>query len=134
MVDYDAEHLDHLFLQVEDFWGPSVRRLVRRGDRPVGWYAYVPKAGGTSRVLHVAALPREVDNVLADLVEHAKAQGSAVLTGRGEPHLMEPLARRFAVFGLARRPILHTNNPELAAVLATENSLLTRLDGEVFYT
>lgn len=134
VVDYDAEHLDHLFLQVEDFWGPSVRRLVRRGDRPVGWYAYVPKAGGTSRVLHLAALPREVDNVLADLVAHAKAQGSAVLTGRGEPHLMEPLARRFAVFGLARRPILHTNNPVLAAVLATDNSLLTRLDGEVFYT
>ena len=134
VVDYDEEHLDHLFSQVESFWGPAVRRLVRRGERPIGWYAYVPRPGGTSRVLHLAAIEREVDTVLAELVAHAKAQGSAVLTGRGEPHLMEPLSRRFAVFGLARRPILHTNNPELAAVLATDASLLTRLDGEVFYT
>jgi hypothetical protein len=134
VVDYDEQHLDHLFLQVEAFWGPVVCRLVRRGERPIGWYAYVPRPGGASRVLHLAALERETDAVLAELVGHAKAEGSAVLTGRGEPHLMEPLSRRFAVFGVARRPILHTNNPELAAVLATDSSLLTRLDGEVFYT
>ena len=134
VVDYDEEHLDHLFSQVESFWGPAVRRLVRRGERPIGWYAYVPRPGGASRVLHLAAIEREVGAVLAELVDHAKAQGSAVLTGRGEPHLMEPLSQRFAVFGLARRPILHTNNPELAAALATNSSLLTRLDGEVFYT
>jgi hypothetical protein len=134
VVDYDKQHLDHLFPQVESFWGPVVRRLVRRGERPIGWYAYVPRPGGASRVLHLAALEREAGAVLAELVDHAKAQESAVLTGRGEPHLMEPLSRRFAVFGVARRPILHTNNPELAAVLATDSSLLTRLDGEVFYT
>jgi hypothetical protein len=134
VVEYDEEHLDHLFLQVESFWGPVVRRLVRRGERPIGWYAYVLRPGGASRVLHLAALPREAGAVLAELVDHAKAEGSAVLTGRGEPHLMEPLSRRFAVFGVARRPILHTNDPELAAVLATDSSLLTRLDGEVFYT
>lgn len=134
VVDYDEEHLDHLFRQVEAFWGPLARRLVRRGERVIGWYAYVPQPGGTSRLLHLAAIEREVDAVLAELVAHAKAQGGAVLTGRGEPHLMEPLSRRFAVFGVARRPILHTNNPELAALLATDASLLTRLDGEVFYT
>jgi hypothetical protein len=134
IVDYDAEHLDHLFEQVEAFWGPCTRRLVRRGERPIGWYAYVPKAGGVSRVLHFAAFQRETDSVLGELVDHARAQGSAVLTGRGEPHMMEPLNRRFAVFGLARRPILHTHDPELAAVLARDASLLTRLDGEVFYT
>lgn len=133
-VEYDEQHLDHLFLQVESFWGPVVRRLVRRGERPIGWYAYVPRPGGASRVLHLAALERQAGAVLAELVTHAKAEGSAVLTGRGEPHLMEPLSRRFAVFGVARRPILHTKNPELAAVLATDSSLLTRLDGEVFYT
>jgi hypothetical protein len=132
--DYDQQHLDHLFMQVESFWGPSERRLVRRGERPIGWYVYVPRPNGIGRVLHVAAVEREADSVLAELVGHAKAQGSAVLTGRGEPHLMEALGRRLAVFGVARRAILHTNNPEVAAVLATDSSLLTRLDGEVFYT
>jgi hypothetical protein len=134
VVDYDQQHLDHLFMQVEDFWGPSERRIVRRGERPIGWYAYVPLSSGISRVLHVAAIEKEADAVLAELVAHAKAQGTAVLTGRGEPHLMEALGRRLAVFGVARRAILHTNNPEVAAVLATDSSLLTRLDGEVFYT
>ena len=114
--------------------GPWCDAWCAAASGPIGWYAYVPQPGGTSRLLHLAAIEREVDAVLGELVAHAKAQGSAVLTGRGEPHLMEPLSRRFAVFGLARRPILHTNNPELAAVLATDASLLTRLDGEVFYT
>jgi hypothetical protein len=134
LVDYDEQHLDHLFVQVESFWGPVVRRLVRRGERPIGWYAYVLRRGGASRVLQVTALEKEVDSVLGDLIDHAREQGSAVLTGRGEPHLMEALGRRLAVFGMARRPILHTSNPELAAALATDRSLLTRLDGEVFYT
>ena len=134
VVDYDQQHLDHLLSQVEEFWGPAELRLVRRGERPVGWYAWVLAANGVGRVLHVAALEREVDSVLAELVAHARERGSAVLTGRGEPNLTEALGRRLAVFGVARRPILHTSNPELAAVLATESSLLTRLDGEAFYT
>ena len=133
-VDHDAEQLAHLFRLVETFRGPLVHRLVRRGDSPVGWYAYLLRRGGASRVLYLSALEREVDGVLGELLAHAREQGSAVLTGRAEPHLHSALSRRFAVLGYARQPTIRAKDPELAAALATSSSLLTRLDGEVFGT
>jgi len=133
-VDYDADQLSLLFRLVETFRGPLVHRLVRRGERPVGWYAYLLRSGGASRVLSLAAPEREVDGVLAELLEHARAQGSAVVTGRAEPHLGRALARRFAVLGYARQPVLRAKDPGVAAALATSSALLTRLDAEVFGT
>ncbi len=131
-VDHDAEQLDHLFGLVEAFDRPLVRRLVRRGDQPIGWYAYLLRPGGASRVLHLAALDPEVDAVLGELVSHARDHGSAALTGRAEPHLQDALANRFAVLGYARQPTIRAKDPVLAAALATSSSLLTRLEGEVF--
>ena len=131
-VDHDKEHLDHLFRLVETFRAPLIHRLVRRGERPIGWYAYLLRRGGASRVLHLAALEREADAVLGELVSHAREQGSAALTGRAEPHLQGALERRFAVLGYARQPTIRAKDPELAAAMATSSSLLTRLEGEVF--
>jgi hypothetical protein len=131
-VDHDEAQLDHLFRLVETFRAPLVHRVVRRGDRPIGWYAYLLREGGASRVLHLAAPDREVDAVLGELVSHAREQGSAALTGRAEPHVQTALERRFAVLGYARQPTIRARDPELAAVLATSAALLTRLEGEVF--
>ena len=66
-------------------------RLVRVGDRPIGWYAYVARPGGASRVLHLGATERHVELVLSDLVDHAREQGSVALAGRAEPHLQSAL-------------------------------------------
>jgi hypothetical protein len=137
-VDHDEEHLEHLFQLVksfnglDSFKGPLVCRLVRRGQRPIGWYAYVSRSGGASRVLHLAALEREADAVLGELISHACAEGSAALAGRAEPHLQRALSHRLAVLGYARQPTILANNPELAAVMATSSSLVTRLDGDLF--
>jgi hypothetical protein len=131
-VDHDEQQLDHLFRLVEPSRGPLVRRLVRRGEHPIGWYAYLLRRGGASRVLHLAALQPEVDSVLGELISHARKEGSAALTGRAEPHLQDALTRRFAVLGYARRPTIRAKDPELAAVMATSAALLTRLEGEVF--
>jgi GNAT superfamily N-acetyltransferase len=131
-VDHDAEQLDHLFRLVEMFDRPLVRRLVRRGDRPIGWYAYLLRRGGASRVLHLAAADEDLDAVLGELVVHAREHGSAAITGRAEPHLQSALSRRFAVLGYARQPVIRAKDPELGAALATGSSLLTRLEGEVF--
>ena len=133
-VDHDAEHLDHLFRLVETFRGQLVRRLVRRGERVIGWYAYLLRPGEVSRVLHLAARDADADDVLGELLRDAHARGSAAATGRAEPHLRDALERRFAVLGYARRPVWRTKNAELASALATSSSLLTRLDGEVFAT
>lgn len=128
--DHDGEHLEHLFELVERTAGSLERRLVHRDGRPIGWYAYLSRAGGGSRVLHLAALDPDLDAVLGELVEHARSQGSAVLSGRFEPHLEDPLRRRFAVLGLARRPVMHTRDPEIRALLGSGSALITQLDGE----
>lgn len=131
-VDWDVAELGYVMDQVERIEGCLVRRIVRRAGRPVGWYAYLSRPGGVSRVLHLAAARRTADDVLAELIAHATSSGSAVLTGRAEPHLEAPLRRRYAALGFARQPIVRAPDPELAACLATSASLLTRLDGEVF--
>jgi hypothetical protein len=137
-VDYDEAHLQHLFGLVkafgglDSFKGPLVCRLVRRGDRTIGWYAYVVRKGGASRVLHIHAHKREPEAVLGELIAHAREQGSAALAGRAEPHLHRALRSRLAVLGYARQPIVIAKDPELAAVMGTSSSLVTRLDGDLF--
>jgi hypothetical protein len=133
-VEYDGPQLESLFGQVASVLGPLVTRLVIRGQDPIGWYAYLSRPGGASRVLHLGAAPGEADAVLSELLDHAGAAGSAVVAGRAEPHLRQALARRFAVLGYARRPVVHTRDLEVRAVLATEASLLSHLDGEWFAT
>jgi hypothetical protein len=137
-VDHDEAHLEHLFWLVRSFngllslKGPLFTRLVRRGGRAIGWYAYVARSEGVSRVLHLAVLEREADAVLGELVAHARAQGSVALAGRAEPHLQRALSHRLAVLGYARQPTILTKDPQLAAAMATSSSLVTRLDGDLF--
>jgi hypothetical protein len=133
-VDHDEAYLDHMFRLIEKFGGGLARRLVSRGERTIGWYAYRPGRRSASHVMHLAAAEGEADAVLGELLAHARDHGSAVVAGRAEPHLMEPLSRRFAVLGYARQPVIQTKDPELAFAMTTPASLLTRLDGEVFLT
>jgi hypothetical protein len=51
-----------------------------------------------------------------------------LLAGRFEPHLDEPLRRRFAALGLAQRPLAHARDPELRATLSSRTSLITEMD------
>jgi GNAT superfamily N-acetyltransferase len=131
-VEWDEPQLKHVFAEVDGAVGPLVSRVVRRNGRPIAWYAYLLRPGGISKILHFAAAERDAEQAFADLVDHARSAGSAGLAGRAEPHLEETLRHRLAVLGLARQPILHAKDPELAAALATGSALLTRLAGEVF--
>ncbi len=131
-VDYDQGYLEHLLALIARSDGPPICRIVRRGDTPIGCYVYVARAGGLARLLYLAAPTAEADAVLGELVEHARSAGAAVLAGRAEPHLHEPLRRRLAVFGAAGRAMIHAREPEIDAMLATGSSLLTHLDGEWF--
>jgi GNAT superfamily N-acetyltransferase len=133
-IDYDEEFLDHVFDRMDSHFGRLVRRLVRRDERPLGWYAYVPKRRGVSRVLHLMTGDADADAVLGDLVAHARGEKTAVLTGRHEPHLTLALQRRLPVLGFARRPVVHSHDPEIYAALASRSSILTQLDGEWFIT
>lgn len=127
---YDADHLEHLFALVGANVGSLERRLVRRHGRPIGWYACVTRAGGGSRVLHLAALDADLDAVVGEVVQHARGQGGAVLSGRFEPRLEDALRRRLAVLGVARRPVVHARDPEIRDLLGRGSALITQLDGE----
>jgi hypothetical protein len=131
-VDHDRDHLGHLFELVRRRTGPLVCRLVRSGERALGWYAYLPQPSHTTRVLHLCASPRDVDAVFGELIVDARSRGTRVLVGRVEPGLDAALRSRRAVLGLAHRPAVHARDPELRATLATGSSLLTQLDSEWF--
>jgi hypothetical protein len=85
-------------------------------------------------VLHLCGREAEMEAVIGELVNDARGRGSAVLTGRFEPHLRTPLSRRSAVLGIARCPLIHSSELDVSALLATDSSLLTSLDGEWFAT
>ncbi|MEZ5156094.1 MAG: hypothetical protein R2718_08305 [Solirubrobacterales bacterium] len=131
-VDWDEAELDHILGVVDRVEGGLVTRIVHSGSSPIGWYAYLSRPGGASRVLHLAARARSADLVLSELVADARGRGSAVVAGRAEPHLEEALRRQRAVLSFVRQPILRASGSELDATLASSTSLLTRLDGEVF--
>jgi hypothetical protein len=128
--DYDEPYLAKLLGRLDNEAERVVHRLVRRAGRPIGWYAYVLRPGGTSRVLHVSGPVRDLDAVVGELIEHARAHGGVALTGRMEPHLHAPLRRRAAPLWYARGAVVHSPDPRIAALLASERSLLTRLEGE----
>ncbi len=133
-VDYDEQHLSHLFAQIRAREGELVCRLVRGRGGPIGWYAYLPRRERASRVLHLYAPEEHLDAVLGELIADARDRGARVLAGRLEPHLDAALQRRIAAIGLARVPVLHGRDPELLATLASGAGLLTQLDSEWFVT
>ena len=129
-VPYDEAALAFTLEKLEGMGKRVVRRIVRRRDRPIGWYAYLERPGGVSRVIHLAAAAKDCDHVLGELVEQAREAGSAAVWGRYEPHIDAAVRIRLAVLGLNSRPATRARDPKFALALAGDGSLLTRLDGE----
>lgn len=132
--EQDGPYLEHLFKQVESRFGRITSRIVLRGGEPIGWYAWVSLSGAVTRVLHVLTAEKHADAVLAELLAHARSRGAAVVSGRAEPHLTRALEPRRPVVGFARRPWIHSRDPELRAALGSSDTVLTQLDGEWFLT
>ncbi len=129
-VPYDEEALGFTIEKLEGMGHRVVKRLVLRGGRPIGWYAYLERPGAVSRVIHLAAATRDADHVLGELIDHARETGSAAIWGRYEPHIDAALRARLAVLGLNSRPAIRARNAKFGLTLAGDGSMLTRLDGE----
>jgi GNAT superfamily N-acetyltransferase len=127
-VAHDTAYLEHQFARIGVAAGTVVSRLLHDGDRPVGWYVYLPRRGMASRVLHLEAVDSHLDAVTAKLADDARERGSSVLAGRLEPHLAHALRDRVAALGFGLQPLVHTRSPGLAARVASAASLLTELD------
>jgi hypothetical protein len=131
-LDYDEAYVTWLLGQLDALYATStvVRRLVRRGGKPVGWFVYVHDARGPGRVLQLAARERDTDAVVEALVGDARERGATVVSGRLEPNLVEPLRKRWAVVGFDARTLVHSKDTGVLDAHATGPALLTRLDGE----
>jgi hypothetical protein len=129
---YDLPFLRWLLPTVADVRsrGKLVATLLRADGLAAGWYLYYLRPGGLSDVLQVAALPGSVGAVVDHLFTHAHREGAALLRGRIEPHLLEPLGRRRCLFRYNGGALVHTHDAEIAATMASPDSLLTRLEGD----
>jgi hypothetical protein len=126
---YDAAYLDAVFSRLVLDGGEVICALVCVGTRVAGAVVYVVR-DAVARVLAVLTAPADAVAVLGALVDDAHDRGAAVLTGRSDPVLADSLAERMAVFGSARRPVVHTRSPAVRKALLQGAAALTRLDAE----
>lgn len=126
-VAHDATYLRWTIDHLAALGAPVVRRLVLRGDAPVGSYVYLQRPG-VARVVHVAAAHGDVEAVFAAMLGEARARGVAALSGRLEPHLDEPVRRRYAALGLGQLPLVHARDSALRLATTSSASLLSELD------
>jgi hypothetical protein len=134
---YDEPFLNWLFSELHDnrTWGKPVRRFVRDDKgRALGWYVYYLLPGEGCQVIQVAARDRHAGDVLDALFADAVEHGGAGLQGRVEPRLLAALAHRGSVFRFSARSLVHSRDPELLAVLAAGQALLSRLEGDWWMT
>jgi hypothetical protein len=134
---YDEPYLAWLFSELHDnrTWGTPIRRFVRdETDRALGWYVYYLQPDEGCRVVHIAARDRRAGDVIDALFADALEHGGAGIQGRVEPRLLAPLADRGCVFRYSARSLVHSRDPELLAVLAAGQALLTRLEGDWWMT
>lgn len=108
--------------------------LVRDpAGEPVGWYLYFLKPGGLSRVLQVVSIPGRWGDVLDHLFWHAFRGRAAVLHGRLEPKLVDPLAQRACFFqAIGSKMLIHARHPDILNAVMAGRALLSRLEGETW--
>jgi hypothetical protein len=131
--DYDVAFLEWLFREMTrvTMRGTLIRTLVRDpSGRAIGWYVYYLLRGGISEVVQVAAIEREMDVVLEHLIHHAQLNGAAVLRGRLERSLREPLSRNRCVFRYTGMAVVHSRRPDVLAAVQLDHALLSRMEGE----
>lgn len=130
--DYDEKYLEWLFEELARprRRGSLVLRLVRDGDRSLGWYVYYLKPGGISRVLQVVASEQHVGPVLDHLFHDAHKGGASALDGRVEARLLEALAQRRCILRYSGASLLHSHKREILDAVFSQHGLLTRMDSE----
>ena len=100
-----------------------------------GWFIYYANRGGAASVLQIGIRRRyDFKNTLAALFLDAWEQGSACIKGASIPQCLTALTEQHCFF---RHPLdqvlIHSRNPEIAAVVRLGEAALTRLDGTFWF-
>jgi hypothetical protein len=131
--EYDPAFVEYLFAELDraEPGARGVRQLVRGSDgSALGWYVYLLRPGRRSEALQVAAKGRHVDRVFDQLLWHAYSHGSAALSGRLEPRLLEPVSARHCLLRPGPSSLVHSRDPEAVDAIRSGATLLSRLDGD----
>ncbi|MYZ49551.1 hypothetical protein [Propylenella binzhouense] len=133
--DWDQGSLSWFLGQSEhkDRFGPTVRRIVvePRGAE-IGAFVYHGRPRGIARVLNLFASPGDEMRVVSALIEEARAAGHAGLRGRGDPRLLDALARHNAILFHRASLIVHSKDRALIDAIAAGDALVTGLAGETW--
>jgi hypothetical protein len=135
---YDRQYLEWLFASMDrgERHGRVVARMVRGADGArVGWFVYSLRPGRRSEVLQIVARSeRDAERVLEHLAAHAFAHGAAALRGRLESQFVAPVARQRSLLRYGWAALIHSRDPRLRDAIQSGRALLTRLDGEWWWS
>jgi hypothetical protein len=112
----------------------DLQRVGVYGDEGtlIGWYLYYENVRGEGRVLQICADEGQEGRVLDALFFHAWRRGTAALSGRLEPHLVDAFIGRPEVrcHIVEFRMMVHTRNPELMSLIHRGRFVLSEFEGE----
>jgi len=105
--------------------------VIMDGSAVGGWYLYWLDKGGTADVLHIAATPPAIDQVIDHLFHHAWLHGAIAATGRVEPRFLQNFSDKYCFFH-RRGPwmLVNSHRPELVRCFQAGDACFSRLDGE----
>ena len=73
---------------------------------------------------------RAVGAVIDHLFSHASQSGTAILQGRLEPDLFDPVRQRRCFLHYSSNVLVHSQNTNLLNAILAGDGLLTRMEGE----
>jgi hypothetical protein len=131
---YDERFLAWLFREMATVRsrGELVKRLIRDGDRVLGWYVAYLQRRGLSQVMQIAARDRDAPAVLDHLFHDAQSARVAALTSQLEPSLFEALSQRSrrCLLHLSANFLLYSRDPAVINPILPGQAMITRMDGE----
>lgn len=105
--------------------------VLDAGGRPVGGFILVCR-DRTARVLQILTSQANADDVVATLIETARALGIAAIFGRTDPNTMNALADHQCIFVRRGSAVAVSRNPEILRDISSQPAMLTGLAGETW--
>jgi len=132
--EYDEPWLEWL-LQIAQQNEPHrvLRRRLVSDDRqdPVGWFLYFLEPGAVAEVIQLVARKDAAPAVFDALVNDARTEGAAMLSGRLEPGMVREMSSRHCYFRQAEHcTLVHSKDREIRDAILGGNAYLSRLEGE----
>jgi hypothetical protein len=132
-VEYDQRTLHWLLEQARQrkAAGRLHAAVVRNDRRIIGWFLYHLDEQRIANVLHIAAEPAAIHEVLDHLFYQSIQHGAIAAIGRVEPRYIQTLSDMYCLFH-RRGPwvVVNTKQSDLLRSFETGDAFFSRFDGE----